>query len=92
MAEEKIQIDFDHISDTDEAGMIAGIIKSMIDRRHELGLTQRAFAEQCGLSHSAIARMESGRQIPNLTTLTKLLIALGLTVRVVPSEEEDHSK
>ena len=73
----------------DDQDIIDSLIKAMVERRHELGLTQRAFAEQCGFSHSAIARMESGRQIPNLTTLAKLLAALGLTIRLVPIEDQD---
>ena len=81
MAEEKISLT------AVESAMIDAVVKAMIDRRHELGLTQRAFAEQSGFSHSAIARMESGKQIPNMTTLARLLTSLGLTIQIVPAEE-----
>ena len=83
MAEEKVYLT------ADESAMIDAVVKAMIDRRHELGLTQRAFAEQSGFSHSAIARMESGRQMPNLTTLARLLSSLGLTMQIVPAEDEE---
>ena len=72
-----------------EEQIIADVAKAMVDRRHELGLSQRAFAEQCGFSHSAIARLESGKQMPNLTTFIKLLTALELDINLVPSDQSE---
>lgn len=44
--------------------------------RTERGLTQRALAEKAGISHVTIARLETGDQIPHLSTLKKLVETL----------------
>ena len=54
----------------------------MIDQRHNLNLSQRDLAEMCGLPHSSVARIESGKSSPNLTTLLKIFDTLGLTLTV----------
>ncbi len=46
--------------------------------RRRAGLTQRALAARAGTSQAAIARYESGRHVPDLRTLTRLVAACGL--------------
>lgn len=68
--------------DIDEVEERAKIVSAMIDRRHNLNLSQRDLAEMCGLPHSSVARIESGKSSPNLTTLLKIFDTLGLTLTV----------
>ena len=58
--------------DIDEVEERAKIVSAMIDQRHNLNLSQRDLAEMCGLPHSSVARIESGKSSPNLTTLLKI--------------------
>lgn len=68
--------------DIDEVEERAKIVSAMIDQRHNLNLSQRDLAEMCGLPHSSVARIESGKSSPNLTTLLKIFDTLGLTLSV----------
>ena len=68
--------------DIDEVEERAKIVSAMIDQRHNLNLSQRDLAEMCGLPHSSVARIESGKSSPNLTTLLKIFDTLGLTLTV----------
>lgn len=62
---------------------IASIVGAMIDKRNELGITQRQLAEMCGIPQSSVARIESYKTTPNLDTLLKIMQPLGLTLSVV---------
>ena len=55
---------------------------NLCTRRQDLGLTQEQLAEICGFSTNFIARMETGRNTPSFSGLTKLAKAL----RIAPSE------
>ena len=68
--------------DLDEVESISQIVGAMIERRHDLALSQRDLADLCGLPHSSVARIESGRSTPNLTTLIKILRELGLRLAI----------
>ena len=48
------------------------IVGTMIERRHDFNLSQRDLAALCGLPHSSVARIESGKSIPNLSTLLRI--------------------
>ena len=69
--------------DIAEAENIAAIVGAMIDKRNELGITQRQLAEMCGIPQSSVARIESYKTTPNLDTLLKIMQPLGLTLSVV---------
>ncbi len=56
------------------------------EARLRAGFTQRALAEQAGLAQSAIARWETGRVHPALHTVSKLIEACGLELRLGLSE------
>jgi ribosome-binding protein aMBF1 (putative translation factor) len=60
----------------------ASIISAMVEQRNALGLSQRDLASICGIPQSSVARIESFRTTPNLTTLLKLFSALGLKLTV----------
>ena len=57
---------------------------ALIGARLRVKLTQAQLAELMGLKQSAIARLESGRQMPTLTTLLKLTEVLGVAFTVTP--------
>lgn len=50
--------------------------------RTEAGLTQRDLAAAANTSQSAIARYESGKSLPTLRTLSRLVRACGARIRV----------
>lgn len=68
--------------DLEEMEALAVIIGAIINKRNELGYTQRQLAEICGLPHSSIARIEACNVKPNVTTLLKIMKPLGLTLNV----------
>ena len=69
-------------SDVDEAEELSKIVGTMIERRHHLDLSQRELAELCGIPHSSVARIESGKSTPNLSTLLKIFSKLGLSISI----------
>ena len=70
--------------DIDESESLSKIVGAMIQQRHELDLSQRELAELCGIPHSSVARIESGKTSPNLSTLLKIFDKLGLNLVVEP--------
>jgi DNA-binding XRE family transcriptional regulator len=54
-------------------------------RRLELGLTQTALAERCGIPQSEISRIESGAANPTLATVMALSASLGVRVGLTES-------
>lgn len=69
--------------DIEEMETLASIVSSIIERRNELGISQRELAELCGLPHSSVARIESCTVKPKVETLIKIMKPLGLTLSVV---------
>jgi predicted transcriptional regulator len=61
---------------------LADIIGAMIDKRSELGISQRDLAAICGMPQSSVARIESFKTTPNLDTLLRILRPLGLKLTV----------
>ncbi len=52
--------------DIDDVEAISQIVGAMIERRHELNLSQRDLAELCGIPHSSVARIESRKVLQDL--------------------------
>ena len=77
--------------DIDEVEAISQIVGTMIERRHDLDLSQRALAELCGLPHSSVARIESGKSTPNLSTLLRIFRELGLSLVAEPAANPAQS-
>jgi len=71
--------------DIDEVEAISKIVGTMIERRHDLDLSQRDLAALCGIPHSSVARIESGKSMPNLSTLLKIFRELGLSLVAEPT-------
>lgn len=60
----------------------AAIVTELINARHEKGISQRQLEEMTGIKQPVIARIESGRSIPKIDTLQKVLLALGKTLTI----------
>ena len=67
-----------------EMDLEAAIIVSLIKARREKGLSQYQLEELSGVKQSSIARFESGKVIPKISTLQKLLTPLGKKLAIVP--------
>lgn len=61
----------------------------MREARRRAGLTQQALAQRLGTTQSVIARWESGRRSPSVSTVTRALGECRLTLapRLVPVDE-----
>lgn len=68
--------------DIEEAEQLAYIISTIIDRRKELGLSQRDLAKMCNVPQSSIGRIESCKTIPNISTLLNIFKHLGLSFTI----------
>ena len=58
------------------------IIEAIIKKRAQKKLTQKALAEEIGVTQSALARFESGRGNPTLSFIQKVTTGLGLRLMV----------
>jgi DNA-binding XRE family transcriptional regulator len=73
--------------DIDEVEALSQIVGAMIEQRHNLQLSQRELADLCGIPHSSVARIESGKTTPNLSTLLNIFQHLDLKLQVMPSKQ-----
>ena len=70
-------------TDIEEMETLATIVSKIIERRNELGYSQRDLAKLCGLPHSSVARIETYAVMPKVDTLIKIMIPLGLKLSAV---------
>ena len=75
-------IDPEANKDIEEMEALSSIVGAMIEKRNELGISQRELAAMCGIPQSSVARIESYKTTPNLDTLLKLFRPLGLSLTV----------
>ncbi|MGI6505619.1 MAG: helix-turn-helix transcriptional regulator [Clostridia bacterium] len=66
------------------------IVGVIIEHRHDLELSQQELADMCGLPHSSVARIESGKSTPNLRTLLKIFRELDLNLIAKPAASSSH--
>jgi predicted transcriptional regulator len=66
----------------EEIGLEFDLIRLLIKKRIEKGLTQKEIAEKIGTKQSAIARLESGKYNPSLAFLNKVANALDAKIKV----------
>lgn len=69
--------------DIEEIEELSALVTIIIKRRNELGLSQRALAEQCGIPQSSVARIESFKTMPKVDTLLKIMQPLGLRLQII---------
>ena len=65
-----------------ESDLRVAIIGELIKARNEQGITQQRLEELSGVKQPVIARMENGTNSPNISTVLKVLAALGKTLYV----------
>lgn len=58
--------------------------RALISARIAAGLTQKELADRMGTTQSAIARLESGSQMPTLDTLYRLSTVLDIEFTITP--------
>ena len=56
----------------------------LLDARHNAGLTQEDLATRMGVDKSYISRVERGIITPTVSTLYRLVAAMGLTIELRP--------
>ena len=66
----------------DEVEAEAEIISAIIKQRNALGLSQRDLASLCDIPQSSVARIESSKTTPKLSTIIKICNQLGLSLNV----------
>jgi len=62
--------------------LLVDLIATLVNRRIDLGLSQRELAQLSGIKQPAIARLEKLEAIPRVDTLIKVLQPLGLSLRL----------
>lgn len=65
-----------------ESDLRVALIGEMIKYRKEQGISQRELERRSGVKQPVIARMENGTAVPNLSTVLKVLAALGKTLYI----------
>lgn len=60
--------------------------RALIGARIAAGLTQKQLADKLGTTQSAVARLESGTQMPTLDTLYRLAVVLGVDFSITAQE------
>ena len=58
------------------------IIDQIIQKRHDLGMTQRDLAMAACLTQSVIGRLEGKKATPQLDTLLRIVDALGCNLKI----------
>ena len=71
LADREVQAAYDNLADEFD------LARELIAARARVGLTQAEVAERMGTTQSVIARLESGAQMPSVTTLLKFAKATG---------------
>lgn len=64
------------------------IIKATIEARKKCNLSQRELSQKAGIKQPAIARIESRKRSPQVSTLLKMLHPMGYTLKVVPIKKK----
>ena len=62
------------------AGILAQFGNRLREKRNELGLSQEAFANKCGLDRTYISGIERGKRNVSLLNIGTIAKALGVTV------------
>lgn len=69
-----------------ENDLMIKLVGEVIKTRKENHISQRELENMTGIKQSVIARMESGKTDPQLSTILKLLVSMGKTLTIVPLE------
>nr|WP_172135027.1 helix-turn-helix transcriptional regulator [Adlercreutzia sp. ZJ473] len=58
------------------------IIRAVVNARESSGLTQKELAARCGMTQSALSRLETGGSSPTVKTLQQLAKGLGKKLEI----------
>ncbi len=75
-----------------ENDLMVQLVGEVIRSRKENQISQRELENMTGVKQSVIARMESGKTDPKLSTVIKLLASMGKKLSVVPLEMSEKQK
>lgn len=75
-----------------ENDLMVQLVGEVIKTRKENNISQRELENMTGIKQSVIARMESGKTDPQLSTVLKLLVSMGKTLSIVPLELSEKQK
>ncbi len=64
------------------------LIDQLIALRKAKGLSQKDLSVLCGMTQSVIARIESKKSTPTISTFSKIVSALGATLTVTNEARE----
>ena len=70
-----------------ECRLRVALIGEIVKARQEKGISQKKLEELSGVKQPVIARMERGSTSPQLETVLKVLAPLGMTLALVPLNE-----
>ncbi|MDE7120828.1 MAG: helix-turn-helix domain-containing protein [Oscillospiraceae bacterium] len=70
-----------------ECRLRVALIGEIVKARQEKGISQKKLEELSGVKQPIIARMEKGSTSPQLETVLKVLAPLGMTLALVPLNE-----
>jgi predicted transcriptional regulator len=68
----------------EEIEIKAQLMSEIFRARRDKGVTQKQLEEVSGVKQPIIARVENGKTDPQLSTLLKILRALGKTIAIIP--------
>ena len=71
-------------TEKEEIKLNAQIATAIIKAREEKNITQKNLEKMSGVTQPLIARIESGKTEPRISTIIRLLEPLGKTLKVVP--------
>jgi len=69
-----------------EIEVTADLIAQLINKRTELGLSQRQLSCKSGIKQAAIARLEKFNVVPRIDTLARLSKSLGMEIKLVSTK------
>ena len=90
------KVDFDKLNETADpqekalqkvVDMEFELVKNLIKRRKELGMTQGDVAAVTGMDQQAVSRMEKFGSKPITSTLVKYLVALKIDINILFEQE-----
>ena len=70
------------LEESAETSLHTALIGELTKARQEKGISQRELEKLSGVKQPVIARMENGSTTPNLSTVLKILAALGKTLYI----------
>ena len=60
------------------------LIRATVEARKKANISQNELSKRTGIKQPAIARFENGTHSPTISTLIKMLVPMGYTLKIVP--------